>query len=268
VSADRRAPAPAPTPGIDPRIRQRRVAVRRGMGRRRLRWVLAGLAVVAVVVGGLLLLHTSPFTTRVVVVTGRHPNTSTGAIVAAAGLSHRVPLIDVDTAASAARIEALPYIASATVSRHWPDAVRIAVTERVGVAVMAGPATSWTVVDVAGRTLAVPPARPPGRVQLVVQTARGTLAPAPVGGTLPAAAQPGLAVASSLPVAFVAQVTTVTVAPAGTVDLALTSGLTVELGTATDLRTKYEDVAAIIAHASLHGKKVIDVTVPDAPAVG
>jgi cell division septal protein FtsQ len=75
-------------------------------------------------------------------------------------------------------------------------------------------------------------------------------------------------VAASLPTAFSAQVTTVTVAPDRTVDLALTSGLTVELGTATDLPVKYEDVAAIIAHASLRGKKVIDVTVPDAPAVG
>ncbi len=267
MSADRKPPPP-PTPAIDPRIRQRRVAVRRGMGRRRLRWVLAGVVVVVVVVGGLLALHTSPFTTRVVVVTGPHPHTPTDTIVAAAGLSHRIPLIDVNPGASAARIEALPYVASATVSRHWPDGVGIAVTERVGVAVMAGPATSWSVVDAAGRTLAVQAARPPGPVQLVVQAPRGILAPAPVGGTLPAAAEPGLGVAASLPVAFAAQVTSVTVAPAGTVDLALTSGLTVDLGTATDLRTKYEDVAAIIAHASLRGKKVIDVSVPDAPAVG
>jgi len=267
VSADQRRP-PAGRPAIDPRIRQRRVAVRRGMGRRRLRWLLAAVVVVVVVVGGYLLLHTAPFTSKVVVVTGPHPHTSTAAIVAAAGLGRPVPLIGVDTGAAAARVEALPYIATAQVSRRWPDGVRIVVTERVGVAVMAGPATSWSVVDATGRTLEVQPARPPTLVQLVVQTARGALAPAPVGGTLPPAAEPGLAVAASLPTAFSAQVTTVTVAPDRTVDLALTSGLTVELGTATDLPVKYEDVAAIIAHASLRGKKVIDVTVPDAPAVG
>ena len=53
----------------------------------------------------------------------------------------------------------------------------------------------------------------------------------------------------------------------GTVDLALNSGLAVLLGTDTDLPAKYEDVAAIIAHASLHGATAIDVTVPASPTV-
>jgi cell division protein FtsQ len=255
-------------PTIDPRIRQRRVAVRRGQGRRRLRWVLAGLVVVAVVVGGLALLHTPLFNSKVVTVTGSHPHTPTAAIVSAAGLDRPVPLIDLNTGAAADRVEALPYIASAEVTRHWPDGVTIAVTERAPAAVVAGPGSSWSIVDAAGRTLLVQPTRPAGLVQLVVTTAKGQTAPVPVGASLPAVADPGLRVASTLPPAFAAQVTSVSVAPDGTVDLALNSGLTVQLGTATDLAAKYEDVAAIIAHADLHGKKVIDVTVPDAPAVG
>jgi cell division protein FtsQ len=255
-------------PAIDPRIRQRRVQVRRGQGRRRLRILLAGLAVVAVVAGALVLLHTPLFRSRVVTVTGIHPNTPTAAIVAAAGLARPVPLIDVDPGAAAARVEALPWVAGAEVTRHWPDGVNVAVTERAPVAVMAGPSTAWSQVDATGRVLAVVPARPPSLVELVVDTARGPLPPAPVGRTLPPVADPGLTVAASLPPAFAAQVTTVVVAPDATVNLALSSGLTVELGTATDLSAKEEDVAAIIAHASLRGKKVIDVTVPDAPAVG
>jgi hypothetical protein len=59
----------------------------------------------------------------------------------------------------------------------------------------------------------------------------------------------------------------VTEAANGTVSLGLNSGLTVQLGTPTDLEAKYEDVAAIIAHASLRGAKVIDVTVPQSPTV-
>ena len=63
----------------------------------------------------------------------------------------------------------------------------------------------------------------------------------------------GLTVCRTLPPAFAAQVVSVTVAADGTVSLALNSGITVLLGTDTDLPAKYEDVAAIIAHASLHG---------------
>jgi hypothetical protein len=58
------------------------------------------------------------------------------------------------------------------------------------------------------------------------------------------------------------------VAPDATVTLGLTSGLVVLLGTVSNLTAKYEDVAAIIAHASLHGAHTIDVTVPQSPTVG
>jgi hypothetical protein len=40
------------------------------------------------------------------------------------------------------------------------------------------------------------------------------------------------------------------------------------LGTDTELNAKYEDVAAIIAHASLVGATTIDVSVPQSPTVG
>ncbi len=81
----------------------------------------------------------------------------------------------------------------------------------------------------------------------------GPVPPAAVGGSLPLVAEPGLEVARTLPPAFVAQVVSVTVAPDGTVSLALGSGITVQIGTATELHAKYEDVAAIIAHASCAG---------------
>ncbi len=76
-----------------------------------------------------------------------------------------------------------------------------------------------------------------------------------------------LTVCRTLPPAFAAQVVSVTEAPNATVSLALNSGLTVLLGTTNDLHAKYEDVAAIIAHASLQGATTIDVTVPQSPTV-
>ena len=145
--------------GIDPRIRQRRVAVARHRGRRRLGIVVAGVIVVVVVLGGLGLLHSGLFSAKKVVVTGNHPHISTATILAAAGLAGHPPLISVNTGVVAAKVEKLPWIATARVSRNWPDHITIAVAERVPVASMAGPGTSWSEVDGAGRTVQVDAAR-------------------------------------------------------------------------------------------------------------
>ncbi|MGA8724843.1 MAG: FtsQ-type POTRA domain-containing protein [Acidimicrobiales bacterium] len=253
--------------GIDPRIRQRRIEVARRRGRRRLRLVLAASAVLALVVAGLAVLHTPWFSVRGVTVRGAHPHTATAAIVAAADLGGHPPLVSVDPGATAARVEALPFVASAGIQREWPDHVVITVNERTPVVQMAGPGPQWSVLDGGGRTLVAGPTRTPGLAVLIVHAPFGPVPPAAVGGSLPLVAEPGLEVARTLPPAFVAQIVSVTVAPDGTVSLALGSGITVQIGTATELHAKYEDVAAIIAHASLRGVTAIDVTVPASPTV-
>jgi len=252
---------------IDPRIWQRRVAIQRSRGRRRLRWVLGTVAVAALVAVGVALLHTPWFSARVVTVSGAHPHTATASIVAAARVGGHPPLISVDPGATARRVETLPFIASAQVHRHWPDGVSITVTERVPKAVLAGPGKFWSVLDGDGRTLVVDPGRPPGLIVLAVQTARGPAVPGRVGRTLAGVGSFGLAVCRTLPLAFSAQVVSVTEAPNATVSLGLNSGITVLLGTDSDMSAKYEDVAAVIAHASLHGAKTVDVTVPQSPTV-
>jgi cell division protein FtsQ len=254
-------------PGIDPRIRQRRVAIRRSEGQRRLRWVLAGASAIGLVVLIILLLHTPLFAARAITVTGAHPHTSDAAILAASGLAHHPSLISVDTGAVAARVGALPYIASARVSRHWPDGVQIDVTERVPVIQMFGPATSWSVLDGHGRTLQVQPGHETGLIQFIAHTTSGGVPPAPVGKSLPPVASAGLVVCRTLPRAFSAQVVSVSLASDDTVSLALNSGITVLLGTATDLPAKYEDVAAIIARGTLQATSTIDASVPQSPTV-
>ena len=253
---------------IDPRIARRRDEVERSRAQRRWRWVLAIVGLVAVVVLAVVLLHTSLFGAKVIRVQGSHPQTSTEAIVAAAGLADHPPLITVDPATTSAQVECLPFIASATVARHWPDAVTISVTERVPKSTMAGPASSWSILDGDGRTLAATPGRPPSLPVLIVHGRQGPVPPASVGKIVSHEADPGLVVARSLPTAFAAQVVSITVAQDGTVSLDLHVGLTVLLGTTSDLTAKYEDVAAIIAHHTLPGAKVIDVTVPQSPVVG
>ena len=222
-------------PSIDPRIRQRRADVQRRKGRRRLRWIVGVLVVVALAAVAAVLLHTPWFSARVVTVTGVHPNTSQAAIVDAAGLQHRPPLISVDPGATAARVEALPFIATAQVHRHWPDGVAIAVTERVPVATMAGPGASWSVLDGYGRTLAVRPTRPAGLPVLAVHTGAPWSRRRRWAEPWAPPARTPLTVCRTLPPAFSAQVISVTGAPDGTVSLALNSGITVLFGTDDDL---------------------------------
>lgn len=258
---------PSGEPSIDPRIRQRRADIQRSQGRRRLHWIVGAASVVVLVVVVLLVLHTPLFSARVVSVEGAHPHTSDSAIVVAAGLTGHPPLISVNPGVTAAKVERLPFIATAQVHRHWPDGVTVTVTERVPTVVMGGPGTSWSVLDASGRTLEVVPTRPPGLVVLTVDTTGGPLHPAAVGGTLPSASSFALKVSGSLPPAFSAQVVSVTEASNATVSLLLNSGITVLLGTNSNLRAKYEDIAAVIAHASLRGAHTIDVSVPQSPTV-
>ena len=119
---------------------------------------------------------------------------------------------------------------------------------------MAGPGDSWSVLDGHGRTLEVVPTRPAGLVMLVVAGDRGAGGAAgPVGETLPPAR---LGRPHRVPHPATRLRRPGDLGHRGRrrhVDLALNSGITVLLGTDTDLPAKYEDVAAIIAHASLHG---------------
>jgi len=243
------------------------VAVARSAGRRRLRVTIVAVAIVAVAVVAVVLLHSPLFSARHVVVEGQHSHTPTEAIIAAAGLAHDPPLIDVDTGRASTSITSLPWVASATVTVNWPDSVVVLVHQRTPVAAVAGSAGTWSEVDRSGRTLEVAGARPVGIVPLVVHGPAGVMAPAPVGRRMAPTAAPGLEVAATLPPAFSGQVTAVTVAATGTVDLALDSGLTVVLGTATQLHAKYEDIAAIIAGAPLRGAKEIDVAAPQSATV-
>jgi cell division septal protein FtsQ len=246
---------------IDPRISARRTAVIRAQGRRRLRIVVVGLAGTALVVGGWFLVHTPLFSARAVTVTGNVHETA-AQVVAQAGLAGEPPLLDVNAGAAAARIEQLPWVESAAVHVSWPDGVHIHVTEETPRLVVSEPAGRWASLSADGRVLGVSTVRPPGLILLTVPQP-----PGPPGSELPSRDGVGLRVASTLPPSFAAQVTGVTVEAAGWVQLSMTTPIAVDIGSATELTAKYEDVSSILAGATLHNGDVIDVSVPDAPTV-
>lgn len=246
---------------MDPRISARRTAVLRQQGRRRLRILAVVLGCGAVLAGGWFLLHTPLFAARAISVTGNVHETA-AQVTSRSGLGAHPPLLDVNAGAAEARLEALPWVRSASVRVSWPDGVHIVVTEETPRFAVSAAGGHWVELSAAGRVLGVEATRPPGLLLLSVPTPPGREGTYLSGRDLAA-----LRVASTLPPSFSAQVTGVTVEQAGWVQLALTTPVLVDIGSTAELPAKYEDVSSILAGAPLHTGDVIDVSVPDAPTV-
>ncbi len=139
-----------------------------GQGRRQpWRAVFFALAAVAIVAGvAWALLGSRFFVVRGVAVTGTHL-VSPAQVRAAAAIPFGLPLVRVNTAAAARRVEQIPQVRSAQVSIAWPDRVRVSVTERTPVlAVHTGQGYELVDADgVAVRAAATAPAGMPLLVQ-------------------------------------------------------------------------------------------------------
>ncbi len=253
--------APRPRARIDPRISARRAEVSRQQGRRRLRLAGIALGVVAALFGVWCLLHSSLFSARAITVVGATHET-VSQIEVAAGLASHPALLDLSAGAAAKGIERLPWVRSASVRVQWPDGVRVVVVERVPQLVMAAAGAKWAELDTEGRVLALVAARPPGLIEV-----SGPQPPGAPGTLLGSPDQLGLHIAATLPPSFRAQVTEVKVVSAGFVQLAMTTPILVDIGDASQLQAKYEDISAALAGATLHDGDIIDVSVPGAMTV-
>jgi hypothetical protein len=144
----------APRLPIDPRIRERLIAVRRAEGRRRLRFVCIALAVVLVGAASFGITHSSLLAVHHVEVTGI-AHTGRSEVLTTAGLRSGSLMLDVHPDQMARRLGALPWVEIATVSRHWPNSVEIRIRERQAVAVVGAGPGRFALVDLSGRVLAV-----------------------------------------------------------------------------------------------------------------
>jgi cell division protein FtsQ len=234
--------------GADLRRRRFRARVRR------LRPVLyAGGAAVLVLALVWLVLFSSVLTVRRVVVTGTG-TLSDARITAAAKVPLHEQLVKVDLAAVQARVEAIPAVRSAAVSRSWPHAITIAVTERVPIAVV-DRGTVLQAVDADGVLFGHyghPPADLP-----VVRTEPDVKA---------AALAEAAKVVTSLRRDIAARVQHVDVASADEITLRLDGGLTVVWGSADSSAAKAEVLAVLLGHVTKKDPvSVIDVSVPGRP---
>ncbi len=225
--------------------------------RPRSRWraaffVLAGLAIVAG--SGWALLGNRVLVVRSVTVTGTHL-LSPGQVIVAADVPPGTPLLRVDAGAVTRRVEAIPQVASATVTKDWPDRLAIAVTERVPVMAVRMAGGGYDLVDQAGVIVRWAKAQPAGlpllQTSLPGAALRGSAEVASAAGVL-AELSPWLA----------GQVTAVRATPAapGTeqVTLDLRDGKTVQWGSTGDAAQKNRELA-ILLPGSAHQ---VDVSVP------
>lgn len=259
VRADRRPPRPPARPRVDPRMRDRRVAVTRAEGRRRLRAVVVLGVLAAIALAGWLVLHSPLLDVDDIVVRGV-TRTPAGEVEAAAGVHTGDALVFVDLGAAARRVERLPWVATASVERHLPGEVSIRVTERVPAAWVRRAPDRVAVLDGSGRVLADAPEPPADLPEL---TGTGSV-PVPGGHVRPArvAGVVGLLVPE-----LRADVIGVRVA-GGEVVLLRREGAEVRLGAPVRVGEKSRVAVAVLGTLTVPLPAYVDVSVPDAPVTG
>lgn len=217
------------------------------------RWLIPIVIVVPIVLAAGWLLLFSPWlaVTQVQVTVSSAPDIAgpltADEVRAVAAVETGTPLLRVDTGAIEQRVAAMPQVASATVSRSWPDAIVIDVVRRAPVALVAGPAV-YDVVDATGAVIRSVPAVEEG---LPVVRATG------------AGLEVAVAVARELPEAIRSKVVGIEASTRNNVTLLLRNGSEVMWGSAEEGPFKAEVLAVLLKEVDA---KYYDVSAPGVPA--
>lgn len=219
-------------------------------------WRAAFLVVLALVIvagAAWALLGSSLLVVRHVQVSGNR-GLPAAEVSAASGIERGTPLARLNSALAQRRIERIPQVLSALVSRSWPDTVVIAIRERAPqLAVAAG--TGFELVDVHGVVVRRSASRPAGMPLL--KSPPGQLRGSP-------AVRAAATVLASLPASVQARVLTVTDAAATGVTLQLRGRVTVRWGDARRSAAKATELQALLRT----GARYVDVSSPQVAVTG
>ena len=249
-----------PPPAMDPRLRARRIAIRRDEGRRRLRRVTLLAAVAAATLIGLGLTQSPVLDVDRITVTGA-VHTPVDVVRVASGIRVHRPMTGVDLDRARRGILALPWVQNVSVARRWPASIRVSITERAPVAAVPAGQSGFALVDRTGRVLDTSPAPPPGFPVLANVPPAG-----PPGTALAPEATDALTVATLLLPPLVPKVAAVAVAPDG-VELQLAAGGKVRLGPATDVLAKLVAADTVLTQVDVTHLCALDVRVASAPSL-
>ena len=255
----RKTPARRSRPTVDPRIRERRVEVARAQGRRRLRWLAAGVGLATLLTVGWLVTH-SPLldVDRVRVTATQH--VAADDVRRASGVHRGDPLLFLDLGAAERRIEQLPWVDEARAERTLPGEVELKVSERNPVAWARRAPDVVALVDDRGRVLADvadAPAELPELSGLTKVPAAGNqIAPRAMADVI-----------GKVPAELRARVARVAATQAGVV-LALRNGPEVRLGPPDHVAAKGRAAVAVLGTITGAPPGYVDVRVPTAPVTG
>jgi len=247
---------PAP---IDPRIRQRRITVRRHQGRRRLHRLAMTVLLVVLVAAAVAATRSPLLDVDHIEVRGATRASST-AVRAASRVAPGELMVKIDPEIIARRVAAIPWVGDVRVWRRWPATLRIAVSERRPLAQIEAAGGGWVLVDSTGRVLERQAHQAPGLVVLEGST------PAPPGAGLGGSYEAALRLARAIPASLAPLVASLT-RPAGEVGIRLAGGGVVRLGGVDRLRSKLVALEALLAQPDRRCFVVIDLGAPTAPAL-
>ena len=161
---------------MEPRVAERRKSVSEDRARKRLKWILLVIVVIALVIGAMWLIRSPVLSIREVEVSGAaqsDPRSTVGEL----GMDIGTPTIDVDGDAIAAEVLTDPWVKAVDVTVEWPGSVTIEVTERTPLAsVLAG--EQWLLVGRDGGAITV--VSQPGDSDALIAIDQGSLQPGDV----------------------------------------------------------------------------------------
>ncbi|QIX28647.1 FtsQ-type POTRA domain-containing protein [Nocardioides sp. JQ2195] len=235
---------------FDEEERSRRRFVRRQWARRWLQLrvvVIVVVLLVAAVVGGWLVYFSSALSVKGVDVEGTSL-LSEQRVVDAADVPAE-PLARADVAAIRERVESLPEVKSADVSREWPDRILVKVEERVAVAVVERGGT-WRGIDSTGFSFRSYRSLPTNLPLIKIDD-----------DTEDEAVTEGANVVASLPPAIARKVEHVELRTIDQISLVLRDGRRILWGSA----ERSDDKSAVIAQLIKRKARIYDVSVPNQP---
>jgi cell division protein FtsQ len=252
-------PKPAPRKPIDPRMRDRRVAVLRAQGRRRLLWMVGLIVLGSTAAAAWLVIHSPLLDVEHIRVTGTQQATP-AEVRAAAAVDLEDPILFVDTGAVAERVELVAWVDRARVERDLGGAVAIHVTERLPAAWARRAPDQVALVDARGRVLADVPEPPADLPELA-----GLAAIPPAGREITPVAVAG--VFEQLPPELRLRANRLVV-EADAITLGLRDGPEVRLGSSQRVAVKARAALAVLASTAAAPPRYVDVRVPGAPVAG
>ncbi len=227
---------------MDPRLRARRIAVKRAVGRRRLRWfVLAGVVVV-LVTGVLAALGSSLFAVQrgKITISGGNEMSQTDLAAAVDRLAGH-PVLLINTHSIEAQLKRSPWVRDARVTTSFPHSASIEILDRIPLATYQGSDSKFRIIDIDGVVVDVIDGQP---IEFMLITGPGVNASA--GTSSGVAFTHAAELVQALSPAVRSRTASVTVSDTGALGLVFHSGAKVVFGAPTQLLDKLTRLEAFL----------------------